>query len=132
MDKITFGVTLREGTNEGGILRYEPGSTISGLAQLIPNEDVNARGVTVRLQWRTEGRGDLNSATIGQTDIWQGNLVKGRPVPGEFRFQLPLQPWSYSGHYINIVWEIVVFVDVPLASDPKFLQPFVMRPGGGE
>ncbi len=59
-------------------------------------------------------------------------MQKGRPVESEFRFQLPEQPWSYSGHYINIVWEIFVYVDVPLAGDPKFRQPFVVRPSSNQ
>lgn len=128
MDEITFSVTLRDGVMEAGLMRYEPGDVISGLVQIIPNKDTNSRGAAVRLQWRTEGRGDTNSESIGETEIWQGNMQKGRPVQGEFRFQLPQEPWSYSGHYINIVWEIFVYVDVPLAGDPKFSQPFVVRP----
>lgn len=131
MDKITFNVNLREGVPEGDFMRYEPGAPISGRVQLIPNEDVNSRGAAVRLRWRTEGRGDPNSESFGEMEIWQGNLQKGRPVEKDFRFQLPDQPWSYSGHYINIVWEIFVYVDVPWAGDPKFAKPFVMRPRRG-
>ena len=130
MDQITFNVTLQEGIAEAGFMRYEPGSPISGLVQIVPNQDVNARKAAVRLRWRTEGRGDMDSESIGETEIWQGNLVKGRPVQGQFSFQLPQQPWSYSGHYITIVWEIFVYVDVPLTGDPKFAVPFVVRPGG--
>lgn len=130
MEQITFNVTLQEGVAEGGFMRYEPGSAISGVVLIVPNEDVKARKAAVRLRWRTEGRGDMDSESVGETEIWQGNLEKGRPVQGQFSFQLPQQPWSYSGHYINIVWEIFVYVDVSLASDPKFAVPFVMRPGG--
>jgi hypothetical protein len=130
MDQITFNVTLQEGIAEAGFMRYEPSSPISGLVQIVPNQDVNARKAAVRLRWRTEGRGDMDSESIGETEIWQGNLVKGRPVQGQFSFQLPQQPWSYSGHYITIVWEIFVYVDVPLTGDPKFAVPFVVRPGG--
>ena len=130
MDQITFNVTLQEGIAEAGFMRYEPSSPISGLVQIVPNQDVNARKAAVRLRWRTEGRGDMDSESIGETEIWQGNLVKGRPVQGQFSFQLPQQPWSYSGHYITIVWEIFVYVDVLLTGDPKFAVPFVVRPGG--
>ncbi|MFZ0548491.1 MAG: hypothetical protein WAM60_23790 [Candidatus Promineifilaceae bacterium] len=128
MDKITFSVALQGGAAEDGFMRYEPGSMISGLVQIVPNEDVNSRRAAVRLRWRTKGRGDTNSESLGETEIWQGNLQQGRPIQKDFSFQLPNQPWSYSGHYINIVWEIFVFVDIPFASDPKFVQPFVMRP----
>ena len=129
MDKVTFTVSLREGIPEGDFIRYEPGSPISGFVQVIPNEDIlNARSTSVRLRWRTAGQGDLNSKTLGDIEISRGSLVKGRPIEKEFRFQLPLDPWSYSGHYINIVWDILVFVDVPFSVDPKHSQPFVMRP----
>ena len=128
MDKINCNITIEGGTAEGNFRRYDPGSSINGRVQLIPNEDINSRSAAVRLQWRTEGRGDPNGATFQETQIWQGNLQKGRPVEHQFQFQIPMEPWSYSGHYITIVWEILVYVDVPLAGDPKFSQPFIVRP----
>ncbi len=129
MDKVTFNITLQEGVTEGDFMRYEPGSPISGLVQVIPNEDIlKARRTSVRLRWRTAGRGDLNSKSLGEIEISRGSLVKGRPIEKEFQFQLPNDPWSYSGHYISIVWDILVYVDVPLSVDPKHTQPFIMRP----
>ena len=127
-EKITFNISLHEGISEGNYRRYEPGSPISGTVQVIPNEDVNGRSTSVRLRWHTQGRGDLNSSTISEMEIARGPLFKGRPIEKEFNFQLPLEPWSYTGHYINIVWEIMVYVDVSLAVDPKHIQPFIMRP----
>jgi hypothetical protein len=131
MDKVTFDVSLREGVQEGEFMRFEPGAPISGVVHLIANEDIKSRGASFRLQWRTEGRGDLNSESLGQTEMWQGNLQKGRPIQKEFHFQLPQQPWSYSGHYISIVWEVFVYVDMPMAGDLKFARRFVVRPGEG-
>jgi hypothetical protein len=129
MDPITFNINLQEGLVEGDFRRYEPGSAISGRVQIIPNEDIsNARSAAVKLRWRTEGRGDLNSETLGEVEISKGALVKGRPIERDFHFQLPLQPWSYTGYYISIVWEIIVYVDVSLDVDPNHVQPFILHP----
>ena len=60
--------------------------------------------------------------------MFQGTLRAGFPSMHDFHFDLPREPWSYAGHYVNIVWEIFVDVDVPWARNPRHSQPLVMVP----
>jgi hypothetical protein len=119
--------TLYNGQDEGGLMRYEPGQTVRGMVQLTPDSgDLNCKHIFVRLQWHTEGRGDRDQQCIDQLDVFQGRLGARIPTTYDFAFTLPRQPWSYAGHYINIVWEIEVEVDVAWAINPRRSQPFVM------
>lgn len=112
----------------GGLTRFEPGSEIWGLVQVAPDSDVKCSHLWVRVDWHTEGRGDRDGARVGEMDLFQGTLQKGVAVSHEFRFLLPREPWSYAGHYVNIVWELEVDVDVPWSVNPRSRQPFVMAP----
>ena len=63
-----------------------------------------------------------------QVEIAQGNLVANTPIVQSFAFNLPAEPWSFAGHYINIIWQVEVIVDIPLGVDLHAEQPFVMAP----
>ncbi|MBI3948450.1 MAG: hypothetical protein HY321_21230 [Armatimonadetes bacterium] len=95
---------------------------------MTPDGDVHCSHLRVRLQWRTEGRGNPATDKIAEVDVFQGTLSAGLPRTFDFRAQLPDEPWSYSGRYINIVWEIAVDLDVPWSVNPRHSQPLVMAP----
>jgi hypothetical protein len=78
------------------------------------------------LMWRTEGRGERDREHIDELDVYQGVLRPG-PSHFSFHFNLPDAPWSYAGHYIQIVWGIEVVLDVRWARDPKAFEPFILR-----
>ncbi len=128
MANAAFQISFRGGEPIGGTVRFDPGSRLEGLAQVMPAENIRAKRVIVRVGWHTEGRGDQNSATIGELQIAQGNLSANTPVAQAFSLDLPREPWSYAGHYINIVWDVRVIVDVPLGTDLQAIQPFVVAP----
>jgi hypothetical protein len=128
MAKAAIQISLRGGESLGDLMRFDPGSRLDGVAQLLPDGDIRAKKVTVQLGWHTEGRGSRAEGSAGQVEIAQGNLTANTPVVGSFAFNLPDSPWSFAGHYINIIWEVKVVVDIPLATDLHAEQPFVMAP----
>jgi hypothetical protein len=111
-----------------GIPHYEPGSTIIGDVMLTTNGALDCRGVFVRLQWRTEGRGDREMRQIHEVVLNNGALSSNATLRQNFRFDLPGEPWSFAGHYINIIWEIDVVIDMPMAADIHKTLPFVLAP----
>ncbi|MBI3910386.1 MAG: ribosomal protein L7/L12 [Armatimonadetes bacterium] len=121
-------MTLQGGEEEGGLVRYEPGADLWGTVQVTPDSNIRCHHLWVRLQWHTEGRGDRDQGKVAVRDIFQGELYAGMPGVYPFRFVLPREPWSYAGHYVNIVWEIAVDVDVPWSVNPRYSQPFAMAP----
>jgi sporulation-control protein spo0M len=123
-----------DGAAPGSVPRYAPGTVVSGVARVRAGSSVKCNHLRIRCLWQTEGRGDRDEGVIETKDVLQGTLNAGEMRDFPFRFELPREPWSYAGHYINIVWGIGVELDVPWASNPKQFTPFVLAPtwaGGG-
>lgn len=122
--------TLSGGEAVGGLMRFEPGGVLQGNVQVIPQEDIKCNSVRIRLQWHTEGRGDRDEGLAAEIPMaQQGTLQANAPLSQQFNIILPKAPWSYAGHYINIIWELKVTIDIPLAPDINAAQPFVLAPG---
>jgi hypothetical protein len=128
MANATFQIGLRGGENMGGLMRFDPGSRLEGLVQVMPTENIRSKRVLVRVGWHTEGRGDQNRSTVGELQIAQGGLTANNLLSQPFAIDLPREPWSFAGHYISIVWEVRVVIDIPLGSDLQAAQPFIMAP----
>ena len=112
----------------GKEVRFDPGATVEGAVTVTPQSDIQCNGIKIRLEWHTEGRGDRDRKVVDEMIAFQGVLPGGQPAVLAFRLTLPDQPWSYTGHYINILWEIVADVDLPLAINPKSRYPILLRP----
>lgn len=128
MSAASFQIDIRGGESDGTLMRFRPGETLQGSVQVTPESDLVARHVYIRLLWYTEGRGDRDQAIVGEQDVYQGDLRAGVPAYYSFHFRLPDHPWSYAGHYVNIIWAIEASVDLSLARDPREQQPFVLAP----
>lgn len=128
MAGATIEVSLSGGETTGTLTRYRPGETIRGEVLVIPDGDLRCNHLRARLKWHTEGRGDRDQETVAEADLFQGTLPAGMPRQYPFAFELPRQPWSYAGKYINIIWQIEVVIDVPMAKDPTHRQPFILAP----
>ena len=111
-----------------GPMIVPPGATISGEVDIMPTQDIKCNHLLIQLKWYTEGKGDLDEQVIDQMDIRQGVLPAGNRISESFTFNLPDQPWSYSGHYVNVIWAVAVKIDIPLARDVNYSYPFVMTP----
>ena len=121
-------ITIRGDNYEGNISRFEPGDVVSGSVQITPQEEIKCRGAAIRLQWHTEGRGTRDQHIVAQTPIAIERFEPNQQLSWQFSFTLPREPWSYAGHYITIVWEIVFNVDVPFGMDVSGSQPFILAP----
>jgi len=129
MAKADIEITLHGGeAGEFGIRHYHPGETLTGTATIFPDDDINCKNLFVRLQWHTEGRGTVYSQTDDEINLFQGTLKGGYPTTYDFEINLPREPWSFYGHYISIVWEVEVQLDVPWARDVKQVEKFAMVP----
>jgi hypothetical protein len=131
MAATTIQLDLHVGeVDADGVPRYAPGDEARGRVTVFPGADLRCNHLYVRAQWRTEGRGDRDEGRGNAVDLFQGTLSAGQPASYDFRLPLPAEPWSYAGHYINIVWELVAEVDVPLAPDLRARQTIVVAPPG--
>jgi hypothetical protein len=128
MANVNIEITLQDGEVGDRPRRYEPGSTLRGWVRLTPEDIVNANRVVVRLEWHTEGRGDRNHGSAGEVQLATGPL--SGPLVQPFTLTVPHDPWSYTGHYITIIWAVVVVVDVRHARDIRHEEPIVVAPHG--
>ncbi|MCW3059200.1 MAG: hypothetical protein JWQ02_1021 [Capsulimonas sp.] len=124
-------MTFDEGQSFSPPPMFRAGQVVRGLVTVTPNADVECRHLWVTLQWRTEGRGERETGVAQKEDIFQGRLTHGTPVQIPFQFTLPQSPWSYSGKYVSIVWEVAVDVDVPWKVNPRGALPFILTGASG-
>ena len=128
MSSATFKFEIHGGEAAGELMRFRPGEILQGSVQITPAADLDARHVYIRLKWHTEGRGDRDEAVLAEQDMFQGMLKAGTPVFYSFHFKLPSEPWSFAGHYVNIIWVIEASVDLALARDLRDQKSFVLAP----
>jgi hypothetical protein len=126
MADVDIELTLQGGEVGDGGRRYEPGSTVQGWARLTPEGTVDCRRVVVRLEWHTEGRGDRDQDCADEVELVSGPL--SAPLDQSFTLTVPQMPWTYAGNYIDIIWRVLVVVDIPLAFDIKAEAPIVAAP----
>ena len=129
MASADIRITISGGEPTSGMLRFEPGGTMQANVQITPQDTINAKQAVARVTWHTEGRGDRDSGVAVEIPLAQGALAAGTPIYQTFNVVLPKEPWSYSGHYINIIWELKVTIDIPMAPDINAAQPFILAPG---
>ena len=128
MAQAEISIQLINGKAEAEGWRFTPGDVVRGSTALLPKEDMNCRSVYIVLQWRTRGRGTAHLKTIQRLDVHQGELKTDWPLTFQFEFMLPNEPWTYTGHYINIDWEIMVGIDLAWQSDPVQKTMLIVSP----
>jgi len=81
-----------------------PGQIVRGDCYWQTNSDKDFQPATLKVGWRTEGRGDTEKMELFSQQIRLASLV---PVP--FEYEIPLSaPLSYDGQLIRIIWEVSV------------------------
>ena len=81
--------------------RYYPGEVVTGAVDW----SVGSPPLTmaVRLRWRTEGMSwPADTRVLGEERFDDPQAV-GR---SDFRFTLPIMPYSYAGKVLSIVWRV--------------------------
>ena len=111
-----------------GLRRFNPAGNIKGRIDIMPQKNINARSVELYVEWHTEGRGDKDNGVTPPILLHNGQLNSGMPIYFPFDMLLPLEPWSYSGHYINIIWNVVVKINIPRSKDLIGTMPFILYP----
>jgi hypothetical protein len=128
MADVDIRVTLQGGEVGHGRRYYEPGSTVRGSAQLVSPQDVECDRVLARIGWHTEGRGSRDHVQVGEAELRRGPLKANTFVTENFDFALPTQPWSYTGHHINIIWEVTITMTFRWTRDIRLTEQIVVTP----
>lgn len=127
MKNLESPIRIRIKGDEGA-LRFPPGEQISGLVEIFPEETIRCQGVEISVQWYTEGKGRRNEGIAQSWRFDVNQLGPGQGFSEAFSCTLPSAPWSYAGHFINIVWAVHVKIDIPLAPDVNRESRFLLLP----
>lgn len=109
---------------EEGRTAYRPGERLEGT--LSWSLDAPAKAIELRLFWYTSGKGDRDVAVVDRLRLANPPSSESRRP---FRFQLPAEPWSFSGSLITLAWALEAVV---LPSNESALLDLVVSPTGEE
>lgn len=100
----------------------ECGGTVTGTVTWSGNR--GNKPVAVVLRYRTEGRGDTDSAVLARVDL--GALETGQ---SRFRLDVPLiGPVTYNGHLVRLLWQVAV--QIPAGRGGLVGQDVTVAPRG--
>ena len=106
-------------------LAYTPGEVLRGEVTWKVDLMKNSNGGEIRLFYYTSGKGTRDVETI------ETHIVDIRTEIGSqsYDFQLPGEPYSFSGKLVSLVWAVEFQV---MESDETERLEFVMSPDGQE
>lgn len=126
---VSINLQIEGGENLGpGLMRFDPGGRLRCQVQLMPEKNIKTRNTTLWVQWHTEGRGDKDIGKGNIITVAEGDLANGMPIYQSYDLILPTQPWSYAGHYIQIIWSVQLKIDIPWGNDYTAGVQFVLLP----
>lgn len=101
------------------------GGRLTGRVRVASDDMVHCRGLSVRVGWHTEGRGDTDYERCLDRVVFEGEIMPGEQ---EFPFEctLPEGPMSYVGHYITIIWDVTAQLDLAWKRDPTASRTFFL------
>ena len=101
---------------------YLPGERLSGRIDWSVSAD--AKGVCLRLFWFTSGRGTQDIQVEEELD-W--DVTNGSTGSETFHFDLPAEPYTFSGKLISLTWALEAVV---LPGEESEKVEFVVSPSG--
>ncbi len=119
---------IRIRIKEEGSLRFPPGELIEGLVEIFPETMMRCRAVDISVLWYTEGKGRRDEGIVQSWHYDVEQIGPGQSFSEGFSATLPSAPWSYAGHFINIVWVIHVKIDIPMSADMNREARFLVLP----
>lgn len=108
---------------------FAVGQEVHGAVTWDPEGVTRGRGFRLSVDWRTEGRGDRNRATVLTVEK---PFTHGQPTTltrFPFVFRLPTEgPVTYHGRLLRVLWSVTARIDIGWALDPSVTRDFVVAP----
>ena len=105
------------------------GDVLRGEVVVLVSEDVRCDGLTLSMDWQTQGSGNPSGDTIHEMELFSGQWSGGQEVRYPFTLTVPEHPISYAGELVSVVWRLSAAADIPWSMDPKAEALFVLKPG---
>ena len=102
---------------------FRPGETVEGVAGW--RLDGLPDSVELRLFWFTRGKGTEDVSVVNLVRFDSPGLEEGR----RFTFTLPLEPYSFSGQLVSLIWALELVVE---PGEQSARVEIVVSPSGRE
>ena len=102
---------------------FRPGERIEGVAGW--RLDRVPKSIELRLFWFTRGKGTEDVSVVHRLRFDSPQLEEGRP----FSFDLPSEPYSFSGELISLIWALELVVE---PDEESARVELVVAPNGRE
>ncbi|NIS80232.1 MAG: hypothetical protein GTO14_08490 [Anaerolineales bacterium] len=117
---------------------YNPGEEVVGKVNVQVEQECQCNQLVLIREWRTHGKGNKQSGgkqttVLSQGELWSPGMVRSF----RFRFNAPLTPVTYHGHYLNVDWYVRVKAEMPWGIDrlvrgalrhPRHEEEFLLLP----
>jgi hypothetical protein len=111
--ELTIELDAGPWEGEDYVNSWPVGGVITGRVRYAHHEEVEAGTARVDLRVHTEGRGDRDEQTGASVLLHEGGLSGGRGYEWPFELRVPPDgPISYSGRYINLIWNVRAVVHI--------------------
>lgn len=107
---------------------YRPGELIRGVVTVGVNATCHCDDLSIELQWRTHGRGNIASGSPNKVSLGTHEWSEGDTASHRFELIAPEGPVTYHGHFLNVDHYLVSRADIPWAIDPKAEAFVVLAP----
>jgi hypothetical protein len=108
---------------------YKIGDTVNCTVYVSVDKSVKCNSLKITNMWKTHGKGNKDSETIGEAELFSGEWQAGE-YSYSYSFEIKEGPLTYRGHHINIDRYIKVRADIPWAIDPKAEVEYILETGG--
>lgn len=107
---------------------FHPGDTVSGVVEIQPDDVMTYNKIEIKVGWHTEGKGDRDGRLLHEIELPKGELNPQYPLVEPFDIVMPDSPWTFYGHYINIIWAIEVTIHINWLRKLNETLPFTVEP----
>ncbi|MDX1927411.1 MAG: hypothetical protein SFV81_12895 [Pirellulaceae bacterium] len=100
------------------------GEQVTGTVIVRCEKDLNCKGLVVETRWSTHGQGNVDSATVDETILFQGDWQAGQEYKYPFKLKAGEWPPTYYGTFLNVSHSVDARAKLAWAIDPKASAEF--------
>lgn len=107
---------------------YKGGEKIAGNVQVTAHDDCECRKLTLALEWRTSGKGNVDEEQEEELELFTGAFHAGQTASYPFEFEAPYKPINYEGKLFSMHWYLLAQADIPGARDAQAEERLTLLP----
>lgn len=113
---------------------FSGGDIIRGKLNLLAQQTVQCKNVTLSLGWETRGSGNNVKSPRPKTQtLYEGTLTEGEQKTLDFEIEVPKYgPFTYEGKKLSVLYFLTARANIPMALDPETKLEILVYPSEEE